>query len=215
MKNHAIIVSFHAEQREEIHSINNLRVMMRQSTPSRRNKYASCGHKPMVKHGGNRRIKCKVRFRVIDEMKDVQLIETRKELSRQEQQLRWYRNSDIDAMRKAAHLVTKFIKKFGMKSEAVQMGLKMEVFDLRGLELGIDVARSIEKYQARKSIISYYKSYKWDTTGLSLISQYITANAARLACTSGYYDACVATELYTEQFLMGNTVDDKRESSSI
>lgn len=168
----------------------------------------------MVEKGGKRRIKRKVRFRVVDEMQDVQLIETRKELSWQEQRLRWYRNSDIGAMRNAARLVTKFIKKYGMQSEAVQMGLKMEVFDLRGLELGIDVARSLEKYLARKSIINYYKSYKWDATGLSEVSQYITTNAARIACTSGYFDACVAKELYTEQFLVEKILSTTNEKAT-
>ena len=151
----------------------------------------------------------KVQFKDIDEMQDVRLIETRNDLSMQDQNLRWYRNSEIDAMRQIAHLVVQFIISHGLKSYAVQMGLQMEVFDLRGLELGIDVARSLEKYLARKSIINYYKSYKWDATGLSEVSQYITANAARIACTSGYFDACVAKELYTEQFLMENTINDK------
>lgn len=149
----------------------------------------------------------KVRFKEVDEELDIRLIETRKELSQKEQHLRWYRNSDIDAMRRATRLIIGFIRKHGLKSDAVQMGLKLEVFELRGLELGIDVVRCLEKYQARKSILKYYRSYKWDTIGLSLVSQYITANAERLACDSGVDDACLATKLYTEHFLMRKTVD--------
>jgi hypothetical protein len=143
-----------------------------------------------------RRKKLKVQFKDKDEMQDVRYIETRKELSMQDQQLRWYRNSEIDAMRKIAHLVVQFISRHGLKSYAVQMGLQMEVFDLRGLELRMDVERSIEKYNARQSILKYHKKYKWDVVGLSLVSQYISANAERQASNYGHNDASVAMKLY-------------------
>ncbi len=140
----------------------------------------------------------KVQFKDIDEMQDVRLIETRNDLSMQDQNLRWYRNSEIDAMRQIAHLVVQFIISHGLKSYAVQMGLQMEVFDLRGLELRMDFERSIEKYNARQSILKYHKNYKWDTIGLSLVSQYISANAERLASKCGHNDASVAKRLYKD-----------------
>ena len=143
-----------------------------------------------------RRKRLKVQFKDVDEMQDIRYIETRKELSMQDQQLRWYDNSEIDAMRRIAHLIVQFISRHGLKSYAVQMGPQMEVFDLRGLELRMDVERSIEKYNARQSILKYHKNYKSDAIGLSLLSQYISANAERQANNYGQIDASVAMRLY-------------------
>jgi hypothetical protein len=142
--------------------------------------------------------KTNVRFRAMDDTSDIRLIETRYELSPQDKNDIWYQSTDIHAIKVKIRLLKCFLNERGTESDEVQRSLKMEIFDLRGLEQSIDMARSLKKYIARKSILKYHKYNKSDAIGLGVISFHETASARKTARDTAINDARVAKKDYIE-----------------
>jgi len=77
----------------------------------------------------------RVTFKTVDETHDIRLIETRQELSQQDLNDRWYNCQETKAMTEQARVIIEFVKIQGIASNLVRIGLEMQLFDLRGLEL--------------------------------------------------------------------------------
>lgn len=134
----------------------------------------------------------RVTFKTVDETHDIRLIETRQELSQQDLNDRWYNCQETKAMTEQARVIIEFVKIQGIASNLVRIGLEMQLFDLRGLELALDVYRQKKNFVVRKLILHYHNSHKKNSIGLSRFASKATACAKILAAEVAWDDAHVA-----------------------
>lgn len=142
----------------------------------------------------------RVTFKTVDETHDIRLIETRQELSQQDLYDRWYNCQETKAMTEQARVIIEFVKNQGIASNLVRIGSEMEILDLRGLELALDVFRQKKNFVVRKLILHYHNSNKKNSIGLSRFASKATASAKSLASEAAWDDANVAKKDCIEYF---------------